>query len=201
MSRRALAVLATLVIAGCATPSRAPESAARPDPGVLRQWTASGRLALSAGGEGGSGAFVWEQREDTSQLDLRGPFGTGALRILATPSSLSMADGAGRSLDAAMARAELQARLGADLPWSSLRYWMLGLAAPGEPAEVTDAAAAPWRVIEQSGWRIGYDAFTTATGMSLPQRFTATQGDVRVRVVVDDWSVPAGGVPDVRPGP
>jgi outer membrane lipoprotein LolB len=201
VSGRALALLATLVIAGCATPSRAPESAARPDPGLLRQWSASGRLALSAGGEGGSGAFVWEQREDTSQLDLRGPFGTGALRILASPASLTMADGAGRSLDADTARAELRARLGADLPWSSLRYWMLGLPAPDEPAEVVDAAAAPWRVIQQSGWRIGYDAFTTSAGMSLPQRFTAMQGDVRVRVVVDAWSVPAGRAPDARTGP
>jgi outer membrane lipoprotein LolB len=195
--RAAFAILATLVLAGCATPSRAPESAARPDPGVLRQWSASGRLALSAGGEGGSGAFTWEQRGEASQLDLRGPFGAGALRVVATPDSLSMADGAGRSLDAATARAELQSRLGADLPWTSLRYWMLGLPAPDQPAEVTDAAAAPWRVIEQSGWRIGYDAFTTATGLSLPQRFTATQGDVRVRVIVDAWSVPAGA----RPGP
>lgn len=201
MRGRALAVVAATVITGCATPSRAPEPAARPDPGVLEHWSASGRLALSAGGEGGSGAFVWEQRGDTSQLDLRGPFGTGALRILATPGSLSMADGTGRSLDAAHAREELQARLGMDLPWSGLRYWMLGLPAPDQPAEVIDAAAAPWRVIEQSGWRIGYDAFTTSTGLSLPQRFTATQGDVRVRVVVDAWSVPVGTAPHARPEP
>jgi outer membrane lipoprotein LolB len=100
-----------------------------------------------------------------------------------------VADGAGRSVDAEAARAELQARLGAELPWVSLRYWMLGVPAPDQPAEVTDAAAAPWRVIEQAGWRIGYDAFTTATGFTLPQRFTATRGDVRVRVIVDDWSL------------
>jgi outer membrane lipoprotein LolB len=112
-----------------------------------------------------------------------------------------MADGTGRSLDAAHAREELQARLGMDLPWSGLRYWMLGLPAPDQPAEVIDAAAAPWRVIEQSGWRIGYDAFTTSTGLSLPQRFTATQGDVRVRVVVDAWSVPVGAAPHARPEP
>jgi len=198
---RAFAVLAALALAGCVAPPRIPDTTARPDPGTLRQWSASGRLAVSAGGEGGSGAFVWQQRDDASQLDLRGPFGAGALTIHATPDSLSLADGAGRRLDATTARAELQARLGADLPWTSLRYWMLGLPAPDPPAEVTDAVAAPWRVIEQSGWRIGYDAFTTVTGLTLPQRFTATRGDVRVRVVVDAWSVPPGGAPDAGPGP
>ncbi len=201
MSRGALAILAALSLAGCAAPLRGPETAPRPDPGVIRHWDASGRLAVSAGGEGGSGAFVWVQREQASQLDLRGPFGAGALRIVATPDNLSMADGSGRSLDAAAAQAELQARLGADLPWLSLRYWMLGVPAPDLPSAVTDAAAAPWRVIEQSGWRIGYDAFTTATGLSLPQRFTATRGDVRVRVIVDTWSVASGAAPPGQPAP
>lgn len=189
MNRAALATLATLALAGCATAPRSPGTAVRPDPQAIPYWNASGRLALSAGGEGGSGGFVWEQREQTSQLDLRGPFGAGAVRVVATPDSLSVADGAGRSVDAAAARAELQARLGAELPWVSLRYWMLGVPAPDQPAEVIDAAAAPWRVIEQAGWRIGYDAFTTTTGFTLPQRFTATRGDVRVRVIVDDWSL------------
>jgi outer membrane biogenesis lipoprotein LolB len=45
------------------------------------------------------------------------------------------------------------------------------------------------RVIEQSGWRIGYDVFTASGGVSLPGRFTATQGAVRLKVVVDDWQV------------
>lgn len=192
MSRGALAILAALALAGCAAPLRGPETAPGPDPGAIQHWSSSGRLALSAGGEGGSGAFVWEQREQTSQLDLRGPFGSGALRIVATPDALSMADGAGRSLNAGAAQAELQARLGADLPWLSLRYWMLGIPAPDSPAVVTDAETAPWRVIEQSGWRIGYDSFTTATGLSLPQRFTATRGDLRVRVIVDSWSIGLG---------
>jgi outer membrane lipoprotein LolB len=190
VKRGALAIAATLALAGCAAPPRAPDPAVRPDPQALASWNASGRLALSAGGEGGSGAFDWEQREQTSQLDLRGPFGAGALRVVATLDSLSVADGAGRSVDAGVARAELRSRLGADLPWASLRYWMLGVPAPEQPAAVTDGAAAPWRVIEQAGWRIGYDAFTTSAGLSLPQRFTATRGDVRVRVIVDRWSVP-----------
>jgi outer membrane lipoprotein LolB len=191
--RAALALAALAVLAGCATRPAGPLAGAAPDPRALEHWSAVGRLALAAGVEGGSGSFIWEQQAATMRLDLRGPLGAGALQVVATPDSLSVADGAGRSLDAEAARTELRARLGADLPWSSLRYWMLGVPAPDAPADVTDAPSAPLRLIEQSGWRIGYEAFTAVAGWSLPRRLTATSGDVRVRVVVDQWSVPAGG--------
>jgi outer membrane lipoprotein LolB len=149
-------------------------------------------MAFAVAGEGGSGSFVWDQVEAQTRLDLRGPFGAGALRILANDASLAVDDGGGRSLDAEAARIELQSRLGADLPWRSLRYWMLGVPDPGAPAVVSNSAAAPRRVIEQADWTIGYDAFTTEMGVGLPRRFMARRGDIRVKVVVDDWTVPSG---------
>lgn len=188
MSSRIWAFAAALALTGCAAPPRAPEGGALPDAGALRQWTAAGRMAIAAGNEGGSGSFAWEQDEATTRLDLRGPLGAGAVRLTLTPESLSMADGSGRVLDAAATRAELEARLGADLPWRHLRYWMLGVPAPGEPAVVRDGDAAPWRVIEQAGWRLAYESFVTARGVSLPQRFSAERSPVRVRVIVDAWS-------------
>ena len=57
------------------------------------------------------------------------------------------------------------------------------------------AAGTPSRVIEQSGWRIGYDAFRPTDGLSLPARFSAVQGDVRLKVVIDDWTLPVGSGP------
>lgn len=189
MNRGALAPLvATLALAGCAATPRAPAGGAVPDPGALRQWVASGRMAIAAGSEGGSGAFDWQQDDATTQIDLRGPLGAGAVRLVVTPVSLSLLDGSGRVLDAQAAHADLQARLGADLPWNHLRYWMLGLAAPGEAAVVLDSEQAPWRVIEQSGWRLAYESFVVVQGVSLPQRFSAERAPVRVRVIVDTWS-------------
>jgi outer membrane lipoprotein LolB len=179
-------------LAGCATPGSAPETTAvLPDPTSLRSWTASGRMAFAATGEGGSGSFVWKQSEAQTRLDLRGPFGTGALRILADDESLVVDDSTGRSLDAEAARVELQARLGADLPWTNLRYWMLGVPAPGAPAVVSNAETAPRKVIDQADWTIGYDTFTTESGVVLPRRFTARRGDVRVKIVVDTWTMPS----------
>ena len=201
MSRFTWAVLAALTLAGCAVAPRAPESGATPDPGTLRQWTASGRMAIAAGTDGGSGSFTWTQDYAETRLDLRGPLGTGAVHLVVTPGALSLADGAGQTLDAEAARAELRSRLGADLPWDQLRYWMLGLADPGEAAVVREADSAPWRVIEQSGWRLAYQSFANVQGVNVPQRFSAERESVRVRVIVDAWSAspPSGEASEARP--
>ncbi len=195
MTRLAWAAIVALALAGCAMPPRAPEGVARPDPAVLNEWSASGRMAVAAGNDGGSGSFDWTQDDTTSRLDLRGPLGAGAVRLLVTPDMLSLADGSGRVLDAGVARADLQARLGADLPWGHLRYWLLGVPAPDVEATVLDQDTAPWRIIEQAGWRLAYDSFDVVGGMSLPRRLTAERGAVRVRVIIDSWRPGVTGAP------
>lgn len=196
MIRAAFALLLLGALAGCATQVPVPNSTTLPDPAVLQRWTASGRLALSAGEQGGSGSFIWNQDGPTSRLDLRGPLGAGAMQVVAGPAGLTLTDGSGRAVDSEAARNALQARLGADLPWNSLSYWMLGVPAPGSEATVVDGEAGAQRVIEQAGWRIDYDAYTPTQGTVLPRRFTATRESVRVKVIVDNWTLPA---PVARP--
>jgi outer membrane lipoprotein LolB len=185
--------LATLVVlaalGGCAMEPVAPVPLVSADPSAYASWTATGRLALAANGEGGSGSFTWEQHANATTLSLRGPLGAGAMRVTADGEQLSITDDAGRRLDTEQTRALLRERLGADLPWTDLRYWMLGVPAPDGPARVADAAKVPLRVIEQSDWRIGYEAFRPTQGVSLPVRFTATREGVRLKVTVDEWQV------------
>jgi outer membrane lipoprotein LolB len=194
--RRAGWLVLAVALGGCAVAPVAPPSVP-PDPELLQQWTASGRMALAAHGEGGSGSFTWEQRSAGTTLSLRGPLGAGAMQVTTDGQTLAVIDAEGRYLGNDQAQGLLRQRLGMDLPLAELRYWMLGVAAPGSPASVADAARAPRRVIEQSGWRIDYDTFQSASGLSLPQRFSATQGDVRLKVVVDDWVL--GGAPGQGP--
>jgi outer membrane lipoprotein LolB len=193
VNRTAWLLASALALSACAGPTRLPEAGRAPDAATLQHWTASGRMAVKAGDEGGSGAFVWTQAGPTSRLDLRGPLGAGALTLTLEPGQMSLADGSGRRLDAEAGRAELAARLGADLPWDHLRYWLLGLAAPGEQAARTDGQEVPLRVIEQAGWRLAYESFTVEQGIDLPRRFAAERAAVRVRVIVDAWTVPSPG--------
>lgn len=198
MSRVAWAALVGLALAGCTAPPRAPEGGVSPDPALMSRWTASGRMAIAAGNDGGSGSFDWAQDGTTSRLDLRGPLGAGSLHLVVTPESFSLTDGSGRVLDADAARADLQGRLGADLPWDHLRYWLLGLPAPGLEATVLDQGEAPWRVIEQAGWRLAYGSFAVVGGLNLPKRLSAEREAVRVRVIVDAWSAGESAAPEAR---
>lgn len=197
MSRFAASLAVVALLGGCAVAPVTSPPTPPDDVAALEHWTASGRIAIAANGEGGSGSFTWEQRSEATTLSIRGPLGAGAMQVSSDGQSVAVTDSNGRRLDDAQAQGLLRQRLGIDLPVADLRYWMLGVPAPGSPSSVSDAAEAPRRVIEQSGWHIGYDTFRAAAGVSLPERFTATQGGVRLKVVVDDWRI--GGAPGRGP--
>jgi outer membrane lipoprotein LolB len=194
--RRAAPLLAgALLLAGCAGTPRAPVVPGVPvDPALVTEWNASGRIGIASGGEGGSGSFTWRQLGSRTSLDVRGPLGAGGLHVEADGGDLSVTGADGARVDAGAAREAIRTRLGVDLPLAELRYWMLGLPAPGSDAQVDEHAAPPARTISQAGWNVRYDAFVTAAGWSVPARLTATAGDVRLKAIVDDWRIetPAG---------
>ena len=183
---------ASLLATGCATTAVEPGTGARvADPGELTQWTAKGRIALVAQGQGGSSSFVWQQRSERTELMVRGPLGAGGLQVTTDGETLELADSSGQPLDGAAARAELERRLGVALPLAELRYWMLGVPAPQEtagPVEKPEDATMPGFI--QRGWTVSYQTLGEQAGWRLPSHLSATTGDTRVRIVVDDWILP-----------
>lgn len=188
------AVVLCLAIAGCAgAPSRT-GSALPEDLSALSYWQARGRLGVSGAGNGGSGSFAWEQNKDRSNVQIRGPIGIGSVRLQMSGSAaapdLKVETGDGQVFQAESAWRELEARLGTAVPAGKLRYWMLGLPAPGEYRWIGDREG-ELRTLEQDGWRIEYqypNAGASDESARLPKRIQAASGDARVRIVVDRWS-------------
>lgn len=188
--RLALVSVAATVAFGCATaPVSPPGVVVAPDPEELSQWTAKGRIALSAQGEGGSGSFVWQQRSERTELALRGPFGAGGLSVVTDGETLEVDDGTGQPIDGEGARAALEQRLGTRLPLGELRYWMLGVPAPDRHGLVQRATGAT-PGFTQGDWVVSYESFRESGRWSLPVRLTASTAGTRVRIVVDDWQLP-----------
>jgi outer membrane lipoprotein LolB len=182
---------ASLLAMGCATTVvESPSGQRIADPDVLTQWTAKGRIALSAQGEGGSGSFVWQQRSERTELLVRGPLGAGGLRVVTDGEMLELTDGAGVPLDGEAARAALERHLGVGLPLDSMRYWMLGIPAPEKAGGLVQQSTGSTPGFVQGSWVVSYDALGARSGWRLPTRLSAATGATRVRIVVDDWVLP-----------
>jgi outer membrane lipoprotein LolB len=192
--RPLLAALACVpLVTGCATTMvGSPLESRTADPEQLTQWMAKGRIALAAQGEGGSGSFVWQQRSERTELTVRGPFGAGGLALVTDGATIELSDGAGQPLNGEAARAELERRLGVKLPLAELRYWMLGVPAPDRPGSgPVQASSSSVPGFIQGGWVVNYEELKSQAGWSLPARLTATTNGAKVRIIVDDWILPA----------
>ena len=135
------------------------------------------------GGRVGRPAWIGGNAEMRREAHLSGPFGVGALVLKMTPAGLSL-NGAPPS-DAVVA--QLQDRLGFELPLDNLRYWLLGIPDPNSAFELTRNEQDRARELTQAGWNIAYDRYVPSGGDVLPSRLVLSRGDVRVRIAVDHW--------------
>jgi outer membrane lipoprotein LolB len=191
--RLLIGVMVLAMVAGCAgTPARRANAPLPTDLQQLDRWQARGRIAVSGPAGGGSGSFDWQQRAARAQVQIRGPVGIGSIHLQvdgdADHPQLKLATSDGQTLESDAAWNELEARLGAPVPAGNLRFWMLGLAAPGEHQWHEQDADGVVR-LEQGGWQIDYQRYSEEPGLRVPLRIRASNGDARVRIVVDRWQL------------
>jgi outer membrane lipoprotein LolB len=198
MSRVALgAVLVALgLLAGCRTAppaaivgpgADAPWPQQRAALEKLERYSLNGRVAVAANGQGFSASLRYQQMPRSSNLALDGPLGIGGLRVLLEGEELQIATSRGEKLDGEAARAELERRLGFALPLAELRWWLLGIPAPGETAVNQDAGTGEIHDFMQAGWRVSINSRAAGLGFSLPQRLTAEREGARLKLLVERW--------------
>ena len=181
----------SLLLAGCVSaPPRPTTPPVATDLQTLQSWQASGRLGVSGASSGGSGSFEWQQQGDKADVKIRGPVGIGSVRLqvegAAVDPRVRLQTSDGKTLEAQAAWDELEARLGAPVPAGNLRFWMLGIAAPGDHVW-HEVGADGVKTLEQGGWRIDYQSYSDQAGAHVPMKMRATSGAARVRIVVDRW--------------
>jgi outer membrane lipoprotein LolB len=188
--RRVLLILSCVtVLAACATNRRAPAPLPQGweqrvvDLQASRSWQLDGRAAVAVGTQGWQATLNWRQRGDSAEVHLYGPLGVGALVLKRTPDGLSL-DNAPPS-DAVLA--QLQERLGVELPIDHLRYWLLGVPDPSAAFELKRNDQDRALQLTQADWNIAYDRYMPVDGDLLPARVVLSREGVRVRIAVDRW--------------
>jgi outer membrane lipoprotein LolB len=188
--RRVLTFMACCALAACATTRTVP-----PPPSVnwdqrvstlqkAGAWQLDGRAAVALGTQGWQAALNWREADDAAEVHLSGPLGIGAVVLKQTPAGLSL-NGAPPS-EAVLA--QVQDKLGFDLPIDDLHFWLLGVPNPGSSFELSRNDQDRAKSLSQGGWTVAYDRYSPVAGDVLPTRLVLSRGDVRVRIVIDHWN-------------
>jgi outer membrane lipoprotein LolB len=134
-----------------------------------------------------SGASInWLQDGERFEAYLAGPFGSGALALSGNPVWVRVRSGNDEWLTPDP-EGWMQATLGWRLPVEGLRYWAVGLPAPGLPAVVQTDPQGRLATLEQDGWHLVYAAYQNVDGLELPRRIELDDGSQRAILLIDRW--------------
>lgn len=152
------------------------------------EWEFAGRIGVSAGDEGFNGKLWWRQDGVVFRARISGPLGVGTIFINGSRRGLTLTDRDGVVTKLEDAEVELRERYGWTIPVSSLRYWALGIPDPSSPAEASFDESKQLSELLQRNWLVTITQYTDGGGQLMPRRLTAVNDDIKVRLVIDNWT-------------
>lgn len=187
MSRRAFLLCGCLLLAGCATPLRAPLPARQ----VLQDFALEARFALRVTPPGqpvqsSGGRLSWEHKNAGDRILLANPLGIGLAEIEVMPALSRLRTADGRVRQSADADALMEEVSGQRLPVSRLPAWLLGKADGSGEALQLDVFGRPVR-LREAGWQIEY-AYDDEQPAALPSRLILSRdGEIELRLRIEEW--------------
>lgn len=154
-----------------------------------RDWWMSGRLAVSANGEGGSGRIEWRQSGEDFEIRLSAPVTGKSWTLVQENGRVSLEGLEGGVREGRDAEALLAEVTGWRIPVTALSAWARGARA-GETGQIEFGPRGLPALISQQGWTVEYREWDDAEP-SRPRRiFARRDASTSVRLVVESWGRP-----------
>ena len=187
-------LLFVLALAGCSAPLREGPSSS-PDweqlharLRTLSSWQLRGRLEASSA-SGRAAVWVrWKQEGETYSVHLLDPLGRTVLHLQGSQQQATVLRPGQEPIQGA-AEGLLQQALGWPVPVSQLRYWLLGMPAPGLAVGAQRVAAGALVELQQRGWHLRFDKHRPVQGLRLPLHVQARRGLVHITLKISFWQL------------
>ena len=155
-------------------------------------WGIDGRIGLTVAKDSYNGSVNWQQEGEAIDFRFRGPLGFGGLRIHGRlDEQVRVKTTTGQDFSVNDFESEMQARMGWSIPINSLRYWALGIVDPEIDADVVLNEESLLDELVQGDWKVIYERYNKFDGISLPTKFKITGPDTKIKMIVNDWSIPS----------
>ena len=149
---------------------------------ALDNWSLSGRLALQIEEEGWHASLDWRQQGARYRIRITAPLGQGSAEIRGMPGSVV--------LDYARAEDLLYRLYGWTLPVANLRYWLLGVTAPGEQVSPQLDDHGRLAGFRSGLWEVRIVRYGRHGDYELPEKIVVQRPGYRLKLVVSQWSLP-----------
>lgn len=166
---------------------------------TLTAWDLTGKLSLDDSTDGGSGRLRWQVRDTRSIMNFRGAMGKGAWQLNSSPGFAELLRADGSITRSASLSDLVNSELGWHIPVDSLKWWVLGVAAPGSTEGLDLDEQGRILAMQQDGWNISFDRYRLFGSFELPVRMDAVRGRYRVKLAVASWVRNDAVTPDDRP--
>jgi len=176
-----------VLLGACAT---LPRGIPTVEPAAISAFQLDGRFQLKIQKEGYPGRVRWQHSERVDELWFYSPLGASVARLRQDESGALLVTADGEEYRAADLRQLALDVLGWDLPLDGLPYWVRGLTWPaGPPAQKEVDRDGRLEQLSQGGWRVSYLDWTPAGVAGLPSKLDLQGERLRMRLVVERWSV------------
>lgn len=155
----------------------------------LKAWRLEGRIGVQTANDAWQANLFWEHDADQDRLRVSGPFSQGMVSIILQKDLIYINEGGGVTELSRDPDAMLKERLGFAVPLSSLRYWIVGLPDPNHTHMPVYGESGSLLGFRQAGWTLRFQSYTTVEDRVMPQKMAIQGGDVKLKLVADNWRI------------
>ncbi|MGB0866286.1 MAG: lipoprotein insertase outer membrane protein LolB [Granulosicoccaceae bacterium] len=153
----------------------------------LDYWQLGGKLTVKGNERPTTAQLVWNQRGQTSALDLSGPVGIGSVTLEITPGASTLTRGNGKSVQARTPEELIERVIGWPMPASLLRWWVVGVADQGQLLSI-DSDGRPEQ-FQYAEWTVSYSNYRELEGLPLPEKMLITDGHLELQLSRARWQL------------
>lgn len=152
----------------------------------IESWEVKAKLAVKTHKRGGQVTMLWRLDHEDHNINLYGPLGGGRVILTRNAEGATLRDNKKRTYQAQTPEELLYRVAGWQVPFGSMRYWVLGMPEPGIQYKESLDEWGRLQTLTQSGWEIEFIEYRDFNGRELPRKFLMTALPGTVHIIGDD---------------